>query len=90
MQQEFQVLQGFNKLHESETGVLKVETRKKHRILFLMGVGLLLAIVTTIGFGLAMVLGGKPVFFWHMLSAGVSLTLAIAHAVTAIVWFYPY
>ncbi len=90
MRQDLRAIQTFNKLHEDETGVLQVQARRKHQILFLMGAGLLTGLLTTAGLGLAMVLGGKQVFVWHMLSAGITLTLAIAHAVTAIIWFFPF
>jgi len=36
-----------------------------------------------------MVVFAKPVFVAHMIFAGFSLTLAIAHAIVAIVWFFP-
>jgi len=88
--EDIQAIQTFNKLRENEAGVLKVETQKKHKILFIMGVCLLLGILTTAGFGLAMVLGGKPVFMWHMAIAGITVTLAIAHAVTSMIWFFPF
>jgi len=90
MQQDLRAIQTFNKLHEDETGILKVQAQKKHKILFLMGAGLLTGILTTVGFSLAMVLGGKQVFVWHMLFAGITTTLAIAHAVTSIIWFFPF
>jgi len=88
--EDIQAIQTFNKLREDETGILKVEAQKKHKILFIMGVALLIGILTTAGLGLAMVLGDKPVFMWHMAVAGITVTLAIAHAVTSIVWFFPF
>jgi hypothetical protein len=33
---------------------------------------------------------GKQVFVAHMITAGLSVTLAIAHAVAALVWFNPF
>lgn len=66
------------------------EIRKKHQILFLMGLLLLISILTTAGLGIAMGLYGKPVFVAHMVFAGISVTLAIVHAVVAMVWFYPF
>lgn len=90
MQQDLKSMQSFNQLHENETGILKVKRQTQHRILFFMGIALLIGLLLTAGFGLAMVLGGKRVFVWHMLFAGASITLAIAHAVTSIIWFYPF
>jgi len=90
MQQDLHAMQQFNRLHQDETGLLKVKQQTQHRILFWMGLGLILFIFMTAGFGLAMVFGGKQVFVWHMLCAGVTITLALAHAVTSIIWFFPY
>ncbi len=88
--EDIQAIQTFNKLREDETGILKVEAQKKHKILFIMGVALMIGILTTAGLGLAMVLAEKQVFMWHMAAAGITVTLAIAHAVTSIVWFFPF
>jgi len=90
MREDIKALQTFNKLRENEAGILKVETQKKHKILFIMGICLLLGILTTAGLGLAMVLGDKPVYMWHMAVAGITVTLAIAHAVTSMIWFFPF
>ena len=64
--------------------------QEKHQILFYMGAVLLLLIISTVTFGVGMVLFDKPWFVGHMVSAGLTLTLAIAHAVAAIVWFFPF
>lgn len=90
MQQDLSAMQDFNRLHQDEVGILKVKQEKQHKILFFMGIALLIVLLLTAGFGLSMVFGGKQVFVWHMLFAGISLTLALAHAVTAIIWFYPF
>ena len=90
MQHDLSAMQEFNAVHQDETGILKVELKKKHEILFFMGIGLLVGLLLTVMFGLGMVLDGKPWFLWHMLSAGFSVTLAIAHAVTSIIWFSPF
>ncbi|MBL1352895.1 MAG: hypothetical protein COA61_006125 [Zetaproteobacteria bacterium] len=66
-----------------------ISTERKHQILFLMGGALLLLIFLAAGFGIAMGIFGKDVFIWHVLSAGLATTLAIAHGVVAFVWFYP-
>jgi len=88
--EDIKAIQTFNKRRYDEVGILKVEAQKKHRILFIMGVCLMLGILTTAGLGLAMVLGDKPVFMWHMAVAGITVTLAIAHAATSIIWFFPF
>ncbi len=66
-----------------------ISTQRKHEILFLMGAGLLILLLLTAGLGLAMGIWEKDVFTWHMLFAGLTLTLAIVHAVVSFVWFYP-
>jgi len=88
--EDIKAIETFNKLRYDEVGILKVEAQKKHKILFIMGVCLLLGILSTAGLGLAMVLGDKPVFMWHMAIAGITVTLAIAHAVTSMIWFFPF
>lgn len=69
---------------------IEADTRRKQRILFLMGIALLVSIFTTVGLGVAMALYNKPVFVAHMVCAGVSATLALVHAIVAVVWFYPF
>lgn len=66
-----------------------ISNNSKHQILFWMGGALLFLILFAAGFGVAMGIFGKDVFIWHVLSAGLATTLAIVHAVTAFVWFYP-
>ena len=63
---------------------------EKHQILFAMGAVLLLLLIATITFGVGMVLFDKPWFVGHMVSAGLTVTLAVAHAVAAVVWFFPF
>jgi len=66
-----------------------ISTKRKHQVLFLMGAALLVLVLFAAGFGVAMGIFGKDVFIWHVLSAGLATTLAVAHAVVAFVWFYP-
>jgi len=68
----------------------RIETKRKHQILFMMGLSLLVLVLLTGGLGVAMVAFGKDVFVPHMICAGLSMSLAVAHAVTASVWFWPY
>ncbi len=85
-----QVMQAFvQKEHVISEHVL-IETKQKHQILFFMGISLLLLILATAGFGIAMAVFGKQVFVPHMICAGASVFLSMAHAVTAIVWFFPF
>jgi len=66
------------------------ETKFRHKLLFAMGVLLLIFIFTTAYFGLSMALFDKQVFVPHMIFAGGTVFLAVAHAVVAIVWFFPF
>jgi len=74
-----------------EPGVaVKIEDKQKHQILFIMGVLLFVLILATATLGVRMALFGKQLFIPHMICAGATVFLSLAHAVTAIVWFYPY
>jgi len=68
----------------------RIETERKHQILFLMGISLLVLLLITGTLGIAMVAFGKDVFLPHMIFAGLSLTLAAVHSATAIAWFWPW
>lgn len=68
----------------------KISEKRKQQILLWMGIGLLLGLFTTGGLGIAMVVFEKQVYVVHMISAGLTITLAIAHAATSIAWFWPY
>ena len=83
-----QVMEAFNKT-DSERAERDISDHRKQQIMFIMGIALLIFIVTTVSLGIAMVVFAKPVFVAHMIFAGFSLTLAIAHAIVAIVWFFP-
>ena len=66
------------------------ERREQHKILFYMGVLLLISVLMTAGFGVSMAMLGKEVFVPHMIFAGITVFLSIAHAVVAVVWFFPF
>jgi len=83
-----QVIEAFTK-SDDQRGELDISDHRKQQIMFIMGITLLIFIVTTVSLGVAMVVFAKPVFVAHMVFAGFSLTLAIAHAIVAIVWFFP-
>jgi len=68
----------------------RIETKRKHEILFIMGISLLVLLVLTGTLGVAMVVFDRDVFAAHLIFAGLSLTLAAAHAATAIAWFWPF
>ncbi len=68
----------------------KISLRSKHEVLFWMGAALLLFLLLSAFFGVGTGVLGKDWFIPHMICAGITVTLGIAHAVTAFVWFYPY
>lgn len=63
---------------------------KKHLIMFLMGVPLLILLLITGGLGIATGVYGKHLFIQHMVFAGLTITLALAHVIAGLVWFYPF
>jgi len=73
-----------------EGEAILISDNEKYLIMFFMGITLLIFILTTAFLGISMVIYGKQVFVMHMVFAGLSVTLAIAHAVVAIVWFFPF
>lgn len=64
--------------------------QKKQMAMFFLGVPLLIMLLITGGLGIAMGIYGKQVFMLHMVSAGLTITLAFVHAILGIVWFYPF
>jgi hypothetical protein len=85
-----QIMQAFNRQHREAEHAKSITDKDKQRVMFLLGVALLTLVLITGGLGIAMGVFGKPVFLAHMIFAGLSMTLAIAHAIVGIVWFYPY
>lgn len=83
-----QVMEAFTE-SDSERGKSNISDHRKQQIMFIMGITLLIFLITTVSLGVAMVVYAKPVFVAHMIFAGFSLTLAIAHSIVAIVWFFP-
>ena len=85
-----QILQAFNRQHREAEHAKAITEKDKQRIMFLLGVALITLVLITGGLGIAMGLYGKPVFVAHMVFAGLSITLAIVHAIVGVVWFYPF
>jgi hypothetical protein len=83
-----QVIEKFNEA-DNQRADHEISNHRKQQIMFIMGITLLVFIITTVSLGIAMVMFAKPVFVAHMIFAGFSLTLAVAHAIVAIVWFFP-
>jgi hypothetical protein len=85
-----QILQDFNKQHRDAEHEKSISDKTKQRIMFSVGVALLILVLITGGLGLAMGMYGKPVFVAHMVFAALSVTLGIVHAIIGLVWFYPF
>ena len=85
-----QILQAFNKQHSESEHAKSISDKDKQKIMFLLGVVLLTLVLITGGLGIAMGVYGKPYFVAHMVCAGLSITLGIAHAIVGLVWFYPF
>ncbi|WP_455202641.1 hypothetical protein [Kaarinaea lacus] len=88
---ESQVIQSFtSQAGDIESDIVKIDDQRKRQIMFAMGVPLLIFIFITVGLGVAMGVFGKDVYIAHMIFAGLSLTLAMGHAVVGLVWFWPF
>ena len=84
------VIQSFNTDGSAKSELVAIEDKTKRLVMFIMGVPLLILLFATAALGVAMGVYGKQVFVPHMVCAGLSLTLALGHAVVGIVWFYPF
>ena len=84
------VMEGFRRDEIVLGKAVKISDQRKHTILFIMGATLLVLIITTAALGISMVLSGKQLFVPHMIAAGLTVTLAVAHAVASTVWFFPF
>lgn len=74
----------------AKSEIVSIPDQRKRLIMFIMGIPLLIFILITVSLGVAMVVYGKNVFVAHMIFAGLSLTLAMGHAVVGVVWFNPF
>lgn len=84
------VLAPFVEKEEVLGEAVAISDKQKHLILFYMGVALLFLVLTTAVIGLQIGMFGKQLFVQHMICAGFTVFLSLAHAVTAIVWFFPF
>lgn len=85
-----QVLQAFGQDSAEKSEIVAIDDKTKRIIMFSMGIPLLILLMITGGLGVAMGVYGKQVYVPHMICAGLSISLAVAHAVAGIVWFYPF
>jgi hypothetical protein len=86
-----QILQTFDQQHQDTADANSaIPLKQKHRILFYLGGGLLVLVLLTGALGIAVGIFNRPWFLWHMVAAGLTMTLAVVHAVVAMVWFFPF
>lgn len=85
-----QILQAFAKQHRDTEHSKAITDKDKQRVMFMLGVALLSFVLITGGLGIAVGLFGKQLFVAHMIFAGLSMTLAVVHAIVGIVWFFPF
>jgi len=84
-----QVLQTFERAAPAPAPTDSAEQTRRW-VMFGLGAPLLLLLLITGALGIAMGVYGKPVYLPHMIFAGLSITLAIVHAIVGIVWFRPF
>ena len=84
------VMQAFTSKEVKDSDIVAIEDETKRLVMFFLGVPLLIMLIATVTLGIAMGIYGKQVFLPHMICAGLSMTLALGHAVVGIVWFYPF
>ncbi len=84
------VLETFRDMDTMSAEQELAEQQGQREILFIMGVLLLIGVFVTAGLGISMGVFAKEVFLAHMISAGFTVFLSVAHAVTAMVWFFPF
>jgi hypothetical protein len=84
-----QVLQSFERTAQAPDQT-DAGDQTRRWVMFFLGAPLLILLLITGGLGIAMGVYGKPVYLAHMICAGLSITLAIVHAIVGIVWFRPF
>jgi len=85
------VLEAFDKQQQQRVQQESALTdHEKHLIMFSLAIPLLILLLITAGLGIATGVFGKKLFIPHMITAGLTITLAVAHVVAGLVWFYPF
>jgi pheromone shutdown protein TraB len=85
------VLQAFDQQQsQHESNPSGISSHQKQVVMFLMGVPLLILLLATAAIGIAMGIYGKPWFLAHIILACLTVSLALAHVVVGLVWFYPF
>jgi hypothetical protein len=85
-----QIMESFARQAQQAEPENGVSDKTKRVVMFLLGVPLLIFLLITGVLGIAMGVYGKQVFVPHMVFAGLTVTLAVVHAIVGLVWFYPF
>ncbi len=86
-----QVLEQFDRAQAQRVqGASAVSDHEKQVIMFAMGIPLVILLFITGALGVATGVYGKQLFIPHMVVAGLTMTLAFAHVIVGLVWFYPF
>lgn len=67
-----------------------ISDHEKQVIIFAMGAPLAVLLLITGGLGIATGVYGKQLYVAHMICAGLTITLALAHVIVGLVWFFPF
>jgi len=84
-----QILQSFERAN-APPAPTEATDKTRRWVMFALGAPLLLLLLVTGSLGIAMGVYGKPVYLAHMVCAGLSVTLAVVHAIVGLVWFRPF
>jgi len=84
-----QILQSFERAN-APPAPTDATDKTRRWVMFALGAPLLILLLVTGTLGIAMGVYGKPVYLAHMVCAGLSVTLAIVHAIVGLVWFRPF
>jgi hypothetical protein len=85
------VLEAFDKQQVLRvTQASELSDHSKRLIMFSMAIPLFILLLITGGLGVATGVFGKKLFIPHMVFAGLTVTMALAHAIVGLVWFYPF
>ncbi len=85
------VLEAFDQQQQQRVNQASALTdHNKRVIMFMLAVPLFILLLVTGGLGIATGVYGKRLFIPHMVCAGLTVTLALAHVIAGLVWFYPF
>lgn len=86
-----EVLEAFDRQQVARVNqASELSDHKKHLIMFMLAIPLFILLLATGGLGIATGVYGKKLFIPHMVCAGLTMTLALAHVIAGLVWFYPF